>query len=140
MAEATPTRFIIFEPVDETNLLWRIAGSVLANGRDQAENYFYKGGTAEVVCAPVSEHAWQPRTHIPKVVQQARREPVVIDYGSLPTGADPLGPAPSSELAEPDPTVENLDPEGLDNPAAAVDGVAVDALADAELAADRGEA
>lgn len=144
-AEAKLTRFLIFEPLTEWEASqsgikpgrgFKIVGYRDASGRDQADAHFYAGSTEPVECVPVSENAWKPRKHIPKIVQQATREPLAVNFAALPTAS------PSTLEARTAPDVEDADDSAPEDPAAlevdglAVDGQDIDALADAELKED----
>lgn len=150
--EAKLTRFLIFEPLPDEVCVqigvppgtgWKIVGYRDASDRDQAEGRFYTGVRQEVQCCPVSENAWKPRTHIPKIVQPARREPIPIDFAALPTtllpatgDAVPPSDATGGSILPPAAGAAENGSGGLEVEGLAVDGADVDALADDELAAD----
>lgn len=131
-SEAKLTRFLMFEPTDESGLNWRIVGVLDAGDRDGAETRYYKDTDEPVRCCPVSENAWKPRTTKPRVVQPRTRVPLEIDLSALPAAASPATDGASAAV-EDGPGAD--DPGAVDIPRLNVDGPEL-VDADAELAGD----
>lgn len=100
MTDETPDQgFHIFEPVDETMLLWKLVATVPVAGREQARNRAYKGRTQPVLNVAVSTHAWQPTQWEPPLRLAARVTPVPMP--AVPSSVPTLTIVPDDEPVDP---------------------------------------